>query len=95
MTNTGVVDANGDGTAEETNHAIDAVSAAAWAIPSITVFITETGGRSNRFGAGRTFGYLGVPESGNENPMLLWMEYINSPNLTTAPALNFQKPLPK
>lgn len=77
MTNTGVVDANGDGTAERSDNVIEAIGAAYWTLPTIAVRITQTSGRSNRFGAGRTFGYLGVPESGNPHPMLTW--YANVP----------------
>lgn len=81
MTNTGVVDANGDGTPEETDHVIDAVAPSFWTNPTIAVRVTQTAGRSNRFGAGRTFGYLGVPESGNPIPMMVW--YPNVPESRT------------
>ncbi len=75
MTNTGVVDANGDGTPELTGHAIDAVAAAAWMIPSISVRITQTSGRSNRFGAGRTLGYV-VPAQQDDPPMYVWFANV-------------------
>ncbi len=77
MTNTGVVDANADGTPELTDHVLDAVAATAWTTPAIAVRVTQTSGRSNRFGAGRTFGYLGAPESGNPHPLFVW--YANVP----------------
>ncbi|NBC16065.1 MAG: T9SS type A sorting domain-containing protein [Bacteroidetes bacterium] len=76
MTNTGVVDANGDGTPELQDHAIDAVAASAWLIPSISVRIRQNSGRSNRFGAGRTMGYLN-PTDDTDYPLFVY--YANVP----------------
>jgi hypothetical protein len=76
MTNTGVLDANADGTPEATDHVIDAISAAATFLPTIAVRITRTAGRSNRFGAGRTMGYLD-PADDADPPLYVW--YPNVP----------------
>ena len=76
MTNTGVLDANADGTAEATDNVIDAIAAAATWIPSISVRITQTSNRSNRFAAGRTMGYL-VPDDPDDPPLYVW--YANVP----------------
>lgn len=73
LTNTGEVDANGDGTVEMTGHAIDAIASATWFEPTIAVRITQTAGRSNRFGAGRTIGYAGAPDdSGAPYDIIYW-----------------------
>lgn len=76
VTNTGIVDANADGTPELTDHALDALAISAWTLPTIAVRITTTAGRSNRFGAGRTFGYLGAPESGASHPIFSWFANV-------------------
>ena len=79
MTNTGVVDSDGDGTPEETDHAIDAVAALAWGLPTTAVRVRQTGVRNaNLFGAGRTMGYYATPdEDGAPIDMLAW--YANVP----------------
>ena len=79
MTNTGVVDTDGDGTAEETGHDIDAFGAVAWGLPTIAVWLRNTGvRRTNLFGAGRTMGYFGTPdENGYPYDVLTW--YANVP----------------
>lgn len=77
MTNTGEVDANADGVADLSNHAIDALAFSAWTIPSISVRIRQNAGRSNRFGAGRTMGYLDEPNSTSDIPLYVW--YANVP----------------
>ena len=80
MTNTGVLDANADGEPEATDNVIDAIAAAATWIPSISVRVTRTSGRSNRFGAGRTMGYL-APADGDDAPLYVW--YANVPPTRT------------
>ncbi len=66
MTNTGDVDIDANGSVETTGHAIDAIASAAWVEPTIAVRVTQTAGRSNRFGAGRTVGYAGATDGGGE-----------------------------
>ncbi len=78
MTNTGEVDINADGTVEMTGHDLDAIASAMWVEPTIAVRITQTAGRSNRFGAGRTIGYAGAtdPSTGSPYDIFYW-----SPNV--------------
>lgn len=74
MTNTGEVDINADGTVEMTGHDLDAIASAMWVEPTIAVRITQTAGRSNRFGAGRTIGYAGAtdPSTGSPYDIFYW-----------------------
>jgi hypothetical protein len=86
MTNTGVLDANADGEPEATDHVIDAVSAAATWLPTLSVRIRNNSNRLNSFGAGRTMGYL-VPDN-DDPPLYVWYANV-PPNRTegrTAPA---------
>ncbi len=78
MTNTGEVDADADGTVEISNHDIDAIASAAWVEPTIAVRVTQTAGRSNRFGAGRTVGYAGATNSSGE-PHDIFYWFPNTP----------------
>lgn len=81
VTNTGEVDANADGTVEDQSHAIDAMAANQSFLPTTAVHLTESMGRSNRFGAGRTYGYL-HPVSSDEIPLYIF--HANVPaNRTT------------
>ena len=79
MTNTGVVDTDGDGTPEATDHEVDGLGALAWGLPTIAVRVRQTGVRNaNIFGAGRTMGYFGTPdENGHPYDVLTW--YANVP----------------
>ena len=79
MINTGEVDINADGAVEETDHRIDAIAASIWVEPTISVRITETGGRSNRFGAGRTVGYAGAPDPVSGSPFDIFYWFPNTP----------------
>ena len=83
MTNTGVVDTDGDGTPEATDHVIDGLGALAWGLPTIAVRVRQTGVRNaNIFGAGRTMGYFGTPdENGEPYDVLTW--YANVPPTRT------------
>jgi hypothetical protein len=57
--NTGVVDINGDGTAERTGNVIEAMGITMNDLPGISVQIAPSGGRlANRFGASRMMGYV-------------------------------------
>jgi hypothetical protein len=76
MTNTGVLDVDADGVAEATDNVIDAVAAAVTWLPTISVQIRNNAGRSNRFGAGRTMGYLDPPGT-DDPPLYVW--YANVP----------------
>ncbi|MCB0719924.1 MAG: T9SS type A sorting domain-containing protein [Bacteroidetes bacterium] len=78
MTNTGDVDINGDGTVDQTGHDIDAIASATWFEPTIAVRVTQTSGRSNRFGAGRTIGYAGAPD-GSGAPFDITYWFPNAP----------------
>ncbi|NND70266.1 MAG: hypothetical protein HKN43_01675 [Rhodothermales bacterium] len=78
MTNTGEVDIDADGTVEMTGHDLDAIASAAWVEPTIAVRVTQTAGRSNRFGAGRTVGYAGATNSSGE-PHDLFYWFPNTP----------------
>ncbi len=79
VTNTGVVDTNGDGTPEATGHTLDALGMLIQTLPVIAVKIGFTGvRRSNNFGAGRTFGYVATPdEEGQPYNLSVW--YPNVP----------------
>lgn len=79
MTNTGEVDANADGTVEVSGHEIDAIAATTWIEPTIAVRITATGGRSNRFGAGRTVAYAGAVDPATSEPYDLFHYFPNVP----------------
>ena len=78
MTNTGEVDADADGTVEISGHDIDAIASAMWVEPTIAVKITQTAGRSNRFGAGRTIGYAGAtdPQTGAPYDIFYWFANV-------------------
>lgn len=77
LTNTGVVDTDGDGTPEATDHAIDALGAFLQGLPTTAVRIGDNGDRSaNLFGAGRTFGYVATPD-GDGAPYDLIVWYAN------------------
>ena len=79
LTNTGVVDTDGDGTPELMDHEVDALGALAWGLPTIAVRVRQTGVRNaNIFGAGRTMGYFATPdENGAPYDALAW--YANVP----------------
>lgn len=90
MTNTGVVDSNGDGTPEATGNAIDGVGMMLDATVSPSIFIDGRGDRAcNCINAGRTFGYVAAPDE-TGSPYDLWAWYANvSPTQTagrTVPA---------
>lgn len=80
LTNTGVLDLDADGVSEATGNVIDAIAAAATWLPTLSVRITSTAGRSNRFGAGRTMGYLDPPGT-DDPPLYVWYANV-PPNLT-------------
>lgn len=85
LTNTGVVDTNGDGTPEATDHAIDAVAAGFYPIDAwISVAVRELGRRhTNDFGAGRTAGYYATPDAtGQPADVLTWFANVE-PSKTT------------
>jgi hypothetical protein len=79
MTNTGEVDIDGDGTVEISGHEIDAIASAIWVEPTISVRITQTAGRSNRFGAGRTIGYAGAIDPDTGEPYDIFYFFPNVP----------------
>jgi hypothetical protein len=59
LKNTGVVDIDGDGNSEKTNHKIQGLAIGLWDLPGIAVRIGTSGTRSsNDFGAGRYYGYV-------------------------------------
>ena len=83
MTNTGVVDTNGDGTPEATDHAIDAIAMKTLGLPTPAVRVLNRGVRQgNMFGAGRTMGYWATPDASG-NPVDLFAWYANTPPTQT------------
>lgn len=84
LTNTGVVDQNGDGTVDAANHAIDALGAVFYPIDAwISVGVRELGRRhTNDFGAGRTAGYYASPDNGVPADVLTWFANV-PPDRTT------------
>ncbi|NND01626.1 MAG: hypothetical protein HKN91_02465, partial [Acidimicrobiia bacterium] len=63
VTNTGEADVDGDGTVDLSGHVMDALASSIWVETTIAVRITQTSGRSNRFGAGRMIGYAAAPDA--------------------------------
>jgi Abnormal spindle-like microcephaly-assoc'd, ASPM-SPD-2-Hydin len=59
LTNTGVVDMNGDGSPELTGHDIEGLTLMAHGEYMSSYILSESGGRGNRFGATRGVGYVG------------------------------------
>ena len=84
MTNTGIVDSNGDGTPEATGNAIDGISMMLDATISPQIEISVAGDRGcNCINAGRTFGYVGSNDA-TGSPYALWAWFANvSPTNTT------------
>lgn len=89
MTNTGDVDSNGDGTLEATGHAIEAIAFSLQGETAPAIKVGYGGERlrgpdgGSKFGAGRTYGYVGAPdEEGNPYDMLAW--FANVPPGRTA-----------
>ncbi len=83
MTNTGVVDSNGDGTPEATGNAIDGVGMMLDATISPTIFLDGRGDRAGNFlNAGRTFGYVAAPDE-TGSPYGLWAWFANVPPTVT------------
>jgi len=79
LTNTGVVDTDGDGTPEATDHALDAISGLIWGLPAIAVWVGDRGRRrANVFAAGRSFGYVATPDATGA-PYNLVVHYANVP----------------
>lgn len=84
ITNTGVVDTNGDGTAEATGNVVDGVSMGLDATVSPQIEISTAGDRGcNCIAAGRTFGYVGSKDA-TGSPYNLWAWYANIPPTQTA-----------
>ncbi len=91
MTNTGIVDSNNDGIPDATNNDIDGVTMTYDALTPISVQLSTAGDRGgNRFGAGRTFGYVGSPDpNGDPYDMFVWYANVpatETPNQTVPPA---------
>jgi hypothetical protein len=83
MTNTGEVDSDADGDLEATGNVIDAVTASLQGETAPAVKISFNGRRlggtdgGSKFGAGRTFGYVGAPdESGSPYDMLAYFANV-------------------
>jgi hypothetical protein len=84
MTNTGIVDSNGDGTPEATGNVVDGVSMGLDVTASPSIEISVAGDRGcNCIAAGRTFGYVGAPDETGA-PYNLWAWYANVPPTQTA-----------
>ena len=84
LTNTGVVDSNGDGVAEATGNVVDGVAMVLDATPSPSIEISRAGDRGcNCINAGRTWGYIGTNDaSGSPHDLFAW--YANVPTALTA-----------
>lgn len=83
LTNTGEVDANGDGTLEATGNVIDAVAASMQGETAPSAKIGFNGERlggsdgGSKFGAGRSFGYVGATDDeGNPYDMLAYFANV-------------------
>lgn len=83
MTNTGEVDSNADGQLEATGNVIDAVTASLQGETAPAVKIGFNGRRlggtdgGSKFGAGRTFGYVGATDdSGHPHDFLAWFANV-------------------
>ncbi len=84
MTNTGIVDTNGDGTPDATGNVVDGVSMGLDVTASPSIEISTGGDRGcNCIAAGRTFGYVGAPDATGA-PYNLWAWYANVPPTQTA-----------
>jgi hypothetical protein len=86
LTNTGVVDINGDGTPEKTNHRIQGLAVGLWQLPGIAVGVGTNGARSssgNWFGAGRNYGYVGDNDPKTGAPTAAYVVYpgVNPNNI--------------
>lgn len=84
LTNTGIVDSNGDGTAEATGNVVDGVAMSLYTDVSPSIFIGTNGDRAcNCINAGRTFGYIATPDAtGAPHDLFAW--YANVPPSLTA-----------
>ncbi len=83
MTNTGVVDTNGDGTPEATGHVVDGIAMMMDATISPSIYIGPGGDRAcNCIAAGRTFGYVAAPDATGA-PYNLWAWFANVPPTQT------------
>lgn len=84
LTNTGVVDINGDGTPEKINHKIQGLAMGFWGLPGLAVRIGISGTRSsNDFGAGRIYGYVGDndPKTGVPTAAYIVFPGVNPNNI--------------
>ncbi len=83
LTNTGIVDSNGDGTPEATGNVIDGVAMDISATISPSIQISTAGDRGcNCIAAGRTFGYAARDVNGE--PLDMFVYYANVPATATA-----------
>lgn len=84
LTNTGVVDSNGDGTPEATNNVVDGAGMMLDATVSPAIFIGTNGDRAcNCIAAGRTFGYVAAADETGA-PFNYWAWFANIPPTQTA-----------
>lgn len=78
LTNTGVLDVNGDGTAEKTNNRINALVLGMQTEVMFSAQIGAAGGRqTNQFGSGRNGGYDGTPD-GTGSPWATMTEFAGA-----------------
>jgi hypothetical protein len=83
MTNTGIVDSNGDGTPEATNNVVDGIGMMLDATVSPAIQLSLAGDRGcNCIAAGRTFGYIAAPDE-TGSPYNLWAWFANVPPTQT------------
>ncbi|HMB91894.1 MAG TPA: T9SS type A sorting domain-containing protein [Rhodothermales bacterium] len=84
LTNTGEADTNGDGTIDASNNVIEAIAASLQGETAPAIKIGFGGERlrgpdgGSKFGAGRSFGYVGAPDH-NGNPYDFLAFYANVP----------------
>ena len=80
LTNTGVVDQNGDGTPEMTGHVIEGLCLDSHGEYMSSFSLSRTGGRGNRFGATRAVGWVGDPDASGAP----WNMHISYPGESVA-----------
>ena len=80
FTNTGVVDMNGDGTAEKTNHVIEGLCVDSHGEYMSCYSLNRAAGRGNAFGATRAVGYIADPDPSGAP----WAMHISYPGESAA-----------
>lgn len=87
MTNTGIVDSDADGVADETDNVVDGIAATVTGDIAPSIFISTAGDRGcNCIAAGRSFGYVAAPdETGAPYNMFVWWANVAPQTGQTVP----------